>query len=150
MSKVVRQDIIVNVQTIGYQRIIEIDLSMVNIGDWCLNLCLLKENLIQELIVIGNKKLTFKIGQFSEFEPAAKVSVKHQTIDIIVQQRELEYWTVFFLKYFRDDVAEVDHLDVEAKLDSDLSEEAYLTFKVKDAKLPISADELRRIMAKTD
>lgn len=54
----------------------------------------------------------------------------------------LEAWLVFFLKYYRDGRAEVDHLDFEAAWDT--GDACDFTLKVALHKPPVSADEARR------
>lgn len=63
-------------------------------------------------------------------------------LDVEIAQVELERWQAFFLKYYRDGVAEVDHFDVSG-LSSDGSS-CELVVKVGNAAPPVSGEEARR------
>jgi hypothetical protein len=55
----------------------------------------------------------------------------------------LEYIQAFFLKYYRDEVAEVDHVDLEAIDVATGKQGEYVTFRVPDSKPPLSAQEVK-------
>jgi hypothetical protein len=63
-------------------------------------------------------------------------------LDVVLGQIELGRWLVYFLKFYRDGVAEVDHLDLEAELDG--GEVCDFTLKVATAEEPVSGREARR------
>lgn len=63
-------------------------------------------------------------------------------IELTLGRTELEYWQVFFLKYYRDGFAEVDHLDLEGNLDN--GNTCDFTLKVASAAQPVSEAEARR------
>lgn len=150
MTRVVKMAPAITVHKISYQKVVSIDLSDVSVAEWCLNLCLLKENLTDELLFPGVIKLRIGVNEFLEKSERAKVTISPNEILLSVHPEELEYWLVFFLKYFRDGVAEVDHIDVEASTNSVQPEEVYLVFQVKDVTPPMSAEEARKIIDSYD
>ncbi|HLJ85253.1 MAG TPA: hypothetical protein VKZ53_00430 [Candidatus Angelobacter sp.] len=59
-------------------------------------------------------------------------------------RKNLGHVYYFFLKYYRDGLAEVDHLDLEA-IDAETgSNEIYVTFNVSESKAPMTPEEAQR------
>jgi len=56
---------------------------------------------------------------------------------------DLDYILHFFLKYFRDGVADVDHIDLDVVSDSD-SQQSTIKFQVRDSIGPVSAKEAKK------
>jgi hypothetical protein len=108
-----------------------------------LALSLLNENLVEAVVfrpaepewVVRFRKAS------SEQRARFKWYGKHR-LEFEMGQVELERWLVFFLKYYRDGVAEVDHLDTEGTNDAGVSHD--LTLRVSLAADPVSEEEARR------
>jgi hypothetical protein len=83
--------------------------------EWCLNLCLLREGLIESLTIIGDSA-AYRLG--ISLEPAlssrqGKVQCRPGGADVSISITELDYWLHFFLKYHRHGVGDINHIDVE-------------------------------------
>ena len=76
----------------------------------------------------------------------AKASITFQTqcSDVRLTGNNVDYLCQFFLKYYRDGVAEVDHVDLEASNAETGDQEVYVTFQVSESKLPLSPEEAKR------
>lgn len=134
------------VKRVSYQLGVMIDLKDVPIPEWCLDLCLLKFGLVDALVfLVGKRKLKIEVDNIADSR-SANVSLAPNEVHIRVDPAELECWLDFFLKYYRDGVAQVRHIDVEALLIGDQPEDIYVTFTVKDAVAPMSAEEARKIL----
>lgn len=150
MDRVLRMPVGLAVKRVSYQLGVMIDLTNVPIPEWCLNLCLLKEDLVDTLVfLIGKQKLKIEVENIQDSR-RANVFLAPSQVHVKVDPVELEGWVDFFLKYYRDGVAQVDHIDVEALAISEESEDIYITFIVKDAVPPMSAEEARKILDKYD
>jgi hypothetical protein len=151
-KKFIKMPVVINEERWSGQRWIEVNLSEVTwsnevtLVDWCLSLVLLRLGLIGSLVIMGNRKLEIKMDQSIEETDKQKVRVQSERIQIAVNPTELDSWLDFFLKYYRDGVAEVNHIDVEATNASDEREQLDVVFKVRDAAEPISAAEGRRML----
>lgn len=62
----------------------------------------------------------------------------------MLTRNNLDYVHQFFLKYYRDGVAEVDHLDLEAVDAETGHEEIYITFQVSESRPPLSPEEAKK------
>jgi hypothetical protein len=115
--------------------------------EWCLNLCLLREGLIESLTIIGDSA-AYRLG--ISLEPAlssrqGKVQCRPGGADVLISITELDYWLHFFLKYHRDGVGDINHIDVEIPPREPNSGRGLdLVLQVPDALPPISEDEARR------
>ncbi|MGH9943839.1 MAG: hypothetical protein ACRD9R_15955 [Pyrinomonadaceae bacterium] len=150
MDRILKMPVGLSVERVSYQLVITIDLQSTPIPEWCLNLCLLKQQLASALVfLLGKKKLKIEMNSV-EGSRRAKVFLAPNQVHVVVQPAELNRWMNFFLKYYRDGVAEVDHIDVEALVVSDEPEDVYIIFIVKDAVPPMPAEEARKILDKYD
>jgi hypothetical protein len=81
----------------------------------------------------------FGLGQAASIVRTASLCV------LRIRNRNLTsiVWLSFFLKYYRDGMAEVDHMDVEANDTRNSESVIDLVVKVAHARPPISEDQLR-------
>jgi hypothetical protein len=150
MDRVLKMPVGLAVKRVSYQLGVIIDLTNTPIPEWCLNLCLLEQELVDTLVfVIGKKTLKIEVDNIEDSRRANVFFAPNQ-VHVKVDPAELEGWLDFFLKYYRDGVAQVDHIDVEALAISEKPEDIYITFIVKDALPAISAEEARKILDKYD
>jgi hypothetical protein len=106
----------------------------------------LKEGLIEALLVGEegtNRELEVRV--LSEIKPHARAqaSFETETTRLRITLSDLDYLRHFFLKYYRDGVGEVDHVDLEVASATE-SSDASITFKVPEAVLPLSAEEAKK------
>jgi hypothetical protein len=82
-------------------------------------------------------------GETSRRDLDAKVRFEesNQRVDVVLGKRHVEYWLCFFLKYYRDGLAEVDHIHLE-----DPSEDREVTIIVSESQPPMPGEEARRIL----
>jgi hypothetical protein len=114
--------------------------------EWCLGLCLLKEGLIESLTILGERgEYGLKISLDSSLTSRrGKVRFRRDEVDVSISTTELDYWVRFFLKYYRDGVGDVNHIDVEIpSRDPDSTRRLGLVLQIPDAVAPISEEEAR-------
>jgi hypothetical protein len=112
-----------------------------------LGLCLLKEGLTEGLLVSeerGRKKLELQMVGSSDVRAKAEASFGTETTQLRIASSDLDYLLHFFLKYYRDGVAEVDHLDLQAMSENVEEEESYITFIVPESVLPVNEEEAKK------
>jgi hypothetical protein len=83
---------------------------------WCLALVLLQEGLAASLLVSdgsGRPRLSVSTNDAISRNQRARINWERDVPALELGRVELEAWLHFFLKYYRDGVAEVDHIDLE-------------------------------------
>ena len=112
-------------------------------GPIALGLTLLGEKLVEELILRPtSRSWRLSLRESSIPRDIQLRRTENNVIALSLGRIALEVWLVFFLKYYRDGQADVDHLDFEAAWHTGAA--CDLTLKVALHKPPISADEARR------
>jgi hypothetical protein len=116
------------------------------IRDWCLGLCLLTEELIHDFTVseLDGTGTRVKFQVDSGDRAKTRITCNAQSSKVVITKNNLDYLRNFFLKYYRDGVAEVDHLDLEADDDQNEDSKIYITFKVPDSRTPMTPGEAKR------
>lgn len=112
-----------------------------------MNLCLLREGLIESLTIIdGSEAYSLRISLDPSLNAQrATVEFRRDGADVLISTTELDYWRHFSLKYHRDGVGEVNHIDVEVpSRDPDAVRGLGLVLQIPDALPPISEEEARR------
>jgi hypothetical protein len=109
------------------QKVIQIQLNSTNSKELCMMFLLLKEKLVRLIELKFNEfniYLQIQKGNQSEYDLFNKAQ------DILkgrIAPNDLDYILSFLLKYYRDEVGEADHIDVDFK--NTVGEEITLTFK---------------------
>jgi len=128
------------------QTVLRISLHREVLCEWCAGLSLLKEGLIEVLTVTEQQKRGAKVQFLTEPKTGGTVRVRFKSdlSEVTLTRNNLEYLQHFFLKYYRDSVAEVDHLDLQA-IDAETgNKEIYVTFRVPESTAPVTPEEARR------
>ena len=130
------------------QRVV-VDFKDLSLQLWCLNLVLLNAGMISKLSVINRGeqdgfRLELKLVGDDHIDARARGVLDRDVLDLEISERELGYWLVYFLKYFRDGVADVDHIDVEILDRCAPGSLITLTFRIAKAIPPLSPEEARR------
>ncbi len=146
MNRILKAKLSVTVKVIDGLQIVEIDLRQVEVADWTLNLCLLSRGLVESLTFVTNKQLRIEKDEKIKAVARAIVTIGSDQIRLVANPVELGYWESFFLKYYRDSMAPVDHIDVEALAGPDLKDQVDVIFKVGNARPPLSAEEVRKLI----
>ncbi len=114
------------------------------LNEWCLSLCLLKEGLVETLVITEEYRkmsLEIRFGANPETNRTARATLKQDVSLLEITHGNLDYLQHFFLKYYRDGVADVDHLDLEAINAATGKNDIYITFRVPDSKPPVGPEE---------
>lgn len=114
--------------------------------EWCLGLCMLKEGVIEALIVSGKRtetKLEIRKAAKNESASISQASFESAATILMLPPPNLGYLLHFFLKYCRDGMGEVDHIDLEVDSKTEKCEST-ITFNVPKAVPPMSAEECKK------
>lgn len=127
------------------QTVLNVEFQKEALADWCLGLCLLKEGLITVLLVreeAAKGTLEIQLAKPTKPRTRAQASFRPEATLVKLTPHDLDYLLHFFLKYFRDGVAEVDHLDMDVESLSD-NQDSTIVFKVPASVPPLSAEAAR-------
>ena len=143
MKKYIALDIEIEVVRYPRQAVVEVRPSPSAIQDFTLGLCLLKEGLIEALVITGRSGGEFKVVRLNG-SSACFATVASDSVLVELTDNSLDFVQHFFLKYYRDGRAEVDHVDLEAFGRTAERESMYVTFKVSESRPPMSPAEAER------
>lgn len=125
-----------------------VDFGTAGIEEWCLNLVLLKEEMASSLTLTnGRDSLALRIGIKRDLDKSHRAIATwggNGALELQLTLTELECWLSFFLKYFRDGIPDVDHIDLQVKATKSLPKGLFLTLKVAEAKPGVTPNEARR------
>ncbi|HEX3627409.1 MAG TPA: hypothetical protein VH280_18540 [Verrucomicrobiae bacterium] len=128
------------------QIVLNVEFEAQGIRDWCLGLCLLKECLVQTLIIkeSGTKgKLEIERTDRKGDADRTQANFESEGTRLKITENDLDYLLHFFLKYYRDGWAEVDHIDLEALCTAECQDSSN-TFKVPESAAPLSVEAARK------
>ncbi len=128
------------------QTVLNIEFETITLADWCLGLCLLKEGLISVLLVheeAAKGKIEIDLAGQTKHRARTKAIFESDATRVSVTSNDLDYLLHFFLKYYRDGVAEVDHLDLDVESQTN-GHDSTITFKVPESLQPLSAGEAKK------
>lgn len=110
-----------------------------------LELFLLRESLIDDLVCHNDngQALSLRASQESGFSQGTYASSE---ASLTLSSRDLEFISSFLLKYYRDGVAEVTHIDISIHRPGSSSEEGVLIIEAADWRAGMTGDEARRIL----
>lgn len=146
MKKTLRHPIGIELARIDHQAIIYVAIPFVCLSEWLLGLMLLKEKLINTLI-IRSTVAPCSIKLYLDSGTNVVLITDRNSVQLQLSQMTLDYLIHYFLKYYRDGIAEVDHIDIEAEMEG---EDAYITFTADAARPPVDASEARRRLGLAD
>ena len=119
------------------QPLVRIRVTPVNLRDWCLCLQLLQDSMIEAF--------TFRRENSSRRMQVARSAGNRSAVTgdadapgLALSAPDLEFVRHFFLRYYRDGAAEVDHIDIETE------EGGYIIFAVDESLPPVSSEEAKR------
>lgn len=113
---------------------------------WCVGMSLLRKGLIDSLTVVEQRTSAAKVRFVAELERPGPIRARlsSKSSEVALTKNSLDYMEHFFLTYYRDSIAEVDHIDLEA-IDTETGNKAiYITFQVLECRPPISAEEAQK------
>lgn len=139
MKKFLKLDLSVDSSLIDGQPILNVSVPPGSVRDWLICLHLLQDNLIEACVFSNDSaasKLEIRLAASSNW----KVGSQSGHFVASLAPSALDYLRSFFARYYRDGVAEVDHIDVE----TDEPKMGYITLSVHEHLPPVSGDEVRR------
>lgn len=122
------------------QSLVRIHVAPASLKDWCLCLQLLNDNLIEAFTIRrASSARTVQVGRGE----GSCSDTMHGTngLALKLSGRDLDFARHFFLRYYRDGAAEVDHIDIE------MEEGGYVIFSVGKSVPPVSPEEAKRRLA---
>lgn len=119
-----------------------------SLRDLCLGLVLIKEKLVDSVVFTDlNSITTCEVTESAKStQRRLQASIADKSVCLQLASNQIEVLLVFLLKYYRDGVAEVDHLDLEGVLQDHKSCGFMFTIKVPDSTPPVSRIEAIRIL----
>jgi hypothetical protein len=147
MKKYIRVPIICELIEHAGESVLGVEIVREALRDWSLGLTLLNAGLIETLLVAKDdreKGIEIQVQSSSKPMVRAQVDFKSELIQLKVTPDDLGYLLHFFLKYYRDGVAEVDHLDIEATATGAKNQQASVVFKLRDFRPPVTPEEAMR------
>lgn len=108
-----------------------------------LELCLLQESLVERVALRAERgDWVVRLGRASAPDHTSFRWYAERRLEVLLGGVELSRWLAFFLRYYRDGCAEVDHIDVEGAATGGGRFDLVLRVGRSDA--PVSAEEARR------
>ena len=150
MTKHLRLNIEARTTDYPMERVFALTIHDDSVGEWTLGLLLLREGLIERLVVTSPQsalKIELRLLASTAEHSRARSGWTDDSLELHVSGAELDYWLRFFLKYVRDGYGEVDHLDVQTtSIDTAAVRPAAVVLKVERFTSPVSReDALRRL-----
>jgi len=108
----------------------------------CASLGLLEKQLIDSLVLIDGRKKNKMTLHRSSGDCTA--SGDFNSIQLYVSKVSLDYWIVWLLRYYRDSVSDVNHIDTEFRYAGTPDRTVDLALKVDRALPSVPIDEARR------
>ena len=141
MKKLLKFNLAVRSSIAGGQPLLKVAIRPADVRDWLLCLHLLHDHHI-EACVFGSdengSKLEIRLGESCEWRVGSQAG--HFILSLT--NCGLDYMRSFFARYYRDGVAEVDHIDFE----TDEPRMGYIIVTVDESAAPVSSDEVKRIL----
>lgn len=146
MNQQARLPIHIEIVRHSTQTAVRLQFSRKCLSEWCLGLCLLREGLIDAFTVTEeaakNSNVKFLVG--AKLGARSRVTLNEPCSEVVLTKNGLDHMCIFFLKYYRDGVADVDHLDLEAVDAETGGREIYITFQASESRTPMTPDEAKR------
>jgi hypothetical protein len=128
------------------QTVLDIGFEAPNIAGFCLGLCLLEKGLASRVVIHDKServKLRLQSIKQPGQQPRTSIKVEGQVVDVSMSANDLDCILYFYLKYIRDGMAEVDHLDIAVHSD-DKYPDPTLTVRAPQWVEPVTLDEAKR------
>ena len=136
-------DILAELKDFDFQKTISFSLNYLQVKDTCLLAILLNEKLIDTLeICLDNISIFLQLSKDNE-SIYSLYNINKKVFKAMISKNSLEYMIHFFLKYYRDEIAEAEHIDIDFESkDKDL---VTLTIKVESFK-EYSSEEMNKLL----
>lgn len=127
----------------GQQKVIKVPLNFSTSQQICMTLILLKEKLIDSIEFKFNNFLIFLKYEKSQFSKYSNFNSEHKSFNGAISKNHIEHVIFFLLKYFRDNIGEAEHIDID--FESPNKEEVTIMFICKDFKV-YSPEEIKKML----
>jgi hypothetical protein len=147
MNRALRIPIEIKLNHYPAQLVLDVFVHEEALQELCLGLCLLSENLIESLVVSderGEKVIKLRVGPKRENDPRARVSFKSNINLIELTRVSLGYMQHYFLRYYRDGVADVDSIDIQATDTDSERDDIYVTMRVANSRPSVSPEDAEK------
>jgi len=137
MKKSIQLPIQVSSRTNDGHNALSVHVPPNSLNQWCLCLQLLHDELVDGCVFFfppSKVKLELRCGSLSTYQK------NEATYVVFLTPNSLDCLRFFYLKYFKNGFAEVDHIDI----DDPGHKGGYLTFYASEYAAPVSADEARK------
>jgi len=124
--------------------IIQIRCVLADVGKLVLALCMLREGLVESLVIPGPRNQKLEMLQKRVPDASAIVQRSGDKTEIRLPLVSVDMVIHFYLIYHRDGFADVSHVDLET------SAGGYLTFFAADVKPPLSANDLAERLRRSE
>ncbi len=147
MNKSLRLSVDIEFSNDPMQPVLKVLVKREAVRDFSLGLCLLQEALVDVLIVAdvnSKKSLKLRLKMRNEDDQRSQMTVLQETATVDLPATALKYLLYFVLRYYRDGVAEVDHVDLETVGLDTRQVSGYMVVKVDDFAAAVSPEEAAR------
>jgi hypothetical protein len=123
------------------------------IADWCLQLCLLDQGLIDHVIMENERSEPFRLALRISPKLVGRGYMQWQDNppSLLIDSGRTGYIQHFFLCYYRDGAGDVDHCDVDVSaMYSDIRVGLHMQLYVPKVKPPMSRQELLKLVGMTE
>lgn len=131
--------------------IVAIDVGPIVSAEWCVELCMLEKGVVDVIRIDDvNQRvaITFEIDRNLEINARGTILFRRDgVIALRLTLTEVEFWADFFLNAYRDQIAPVNHIDVDITGDEARTEKGMtLILMGMESAPPISPEEAARLM----
>jgi hypothetical protein len=131
--------------------IVAIDVGPIVSAEWCVELCMLEKGVVDVFQIDDVDQgltITFEIDRELATNARGRILFRHDgVIALRLTLTEIEFWTDYFLNAYRDQIAPVNHIDVDISGDETGTEKG-ITLILKGMKSvpPISPEEAAKLI----
>ena len=106
---------------------------------------MLKFRLVDQLDIVGSNACQLELKIIPEGERSVSPYIEMSGA-VALPKGQIDFVMAFLLKYIRDRIGDVDHIDIALWDPGSGAEQGSFTVKIESARAPISGDEARRIL----
>lgn len=133
-------------KVIGDETIAVFSPSAAAMGQLCLALTLLAVDLVSSVTFRGRGRTVLIVSVDGAIHASVSALAKWEppAFRLRLSKNSLERWLVFALRYYRDGIGEVEHIDIDARSAPEGDADMVLVFKVPNASEALSLEETKK------
>jgi hypothetical protein len=126
--------------------------SATAMGQCCLALTLIERDLVSSVAFEAGERQFLVVSVDRSIQPAVGALAKWSppTVHFRLSTNSLEHWLAFALKYHRDGVGDVEHIDIEARSTPAGRADTVLVFQVPSSKKSLSPKQAKKKIGSFD